>query len=100
MLEVEAHSQVEAEEQLSKITAWKYSREGVNWRRCPSDRERSSHSSKLSSTNSALNCADSSSAHALSQERRAARTARQNLTDTFLACADKALAGGVQHHWG
>lgn len=67
------------------------------------DRQRSSHSFKLSSTNSALNCADSTSARALSQERRAARTAMQNLADTFaeqfLACADKALAEGVQHHW-
>lgn len=54
--------------------------------------------------NSTLNNADTTSAHALSQERRGgARTAMQNLTDIlakqFLVCAEKALAEGAKHHW-
>lgn len=54
--------------------------------------------------NSTLNSADTTSAHALSQERReGARAATQNLTDTlakqFLVCAEKALAEEAKHHW-
>lgn len=59
-----------------------------------------------SSTSRALNRADSTWAHALSQgrgERRAAGAAVQNVTDTAAepspACTDRAVAGGVQHHW-
>lgn len=75
---------------------------GVKGCPCPCDRQRSSHSFKQELNKQCFDSADSTSAHALSQERRAARTAVPNLTDTFaeqfLACADKAVAGGVQHH--
>ena len=68
-----------------------------------SDGQRSSHTFARSLRNSTLNSADTTSAHALSQERRGgARAAMQNPTDTlakqFLVCAEKALAEGAKHH--
>lgn len=53
--------------------------------------------------NGSLNSANTTSTHALSQERRrGARAAMQNLTDTLakqcLVCAEKALAEGTKHN--